>query len=179
MCRYGFKSYKPHYACFTCKKVFKRRLLSDITKDATIIEVNAKCPQCKSLMANMAMDFAAPKKTETKKWEHLKTLYSVGITYGSCGCAGPGYIPNTHEALVKHFTDILKGFIAELHYWHKRTEPKNQSEMDEEKNKNMDRLMHVPWVQNEYIGAIKNADAIAHWNLKVKEVQQKLDTLTK
>ena len=32
MCRYAMVSYKPHYACFNCRKTFKRRLFYDIRK---------------------------------------------------------------------------------------------------------------------------------------------------
>ncbi|MCG8573675.1 MAG: hypothetical protein MI810_02230 [Flavobacteriales bacterium] len=30
MCRYAFKSYKPHYVCFDCRKTFKQPILEDI-----------------------------------------------------------------------------------------------------------------------------------------------------
>ena len=32
MCRYALNSYKPHYVCFDCRKVFKQPILSDIIK---------------------------------------------------------------------------------------------------------------------------------------------------
>ncbi|RZK57404.1 MAG: hypothetical protein EOO91_10235, partial [Pedobacter sp.] len=63
----------------------------------------AKCPECGELTASMGLDFESLKKTDLKKWAHLKSLYSVGITFHSCGCTGPGYIPNTTEKLIAYF----------------------------------------------------------------------------
>ncbi len=56
MCRYAFYKYKPHYACFKCRKTFKRKHLFDVDRDNEK-SVDAKCPQCQSLMANMGLDF--------------------------------------------------------------------------------------------------------------------------
>jgi hypothetical protein len=103
MCRYATTRYKPHFACFNCRKTFKRRLLWDISDDDKLIEVEAKCPQCGKLMADMGLDFASPKKDDTKEWNHIKDLYLVGITFHSCGCTGPGYIPKDKEKLITHF----------------------------------------------------------------------------
>ena len=65
MCRYAMVSYKPHYACFNCRKTFKRRLFYDIRKG----EQNdiAKCPQCGKPMADMGLDFASPSKNDKKR----------------------------------------------------------------------------------------------------------------
>ena len=32
MCRYAFKNYKPHYACFECRKVFRKVTIEDYFK---------------------------------------------------------------------------------------------------------------------------------------------------
>ena len=99
-------SYKPHYACFNCRKTFKRRLFGDIKKGLSVSD--AKCPECGELTAHMGLDFESPKKDDLKKWEHLKSLYSVGITFHSCGCSGPGYIPNSKEKLIEYFDGTYK-----------------------------------------------------------------------
>lgn len=75
MCRYAI-TYKPHFACFKCRKSFKRRLLKDISDDDKQKSVPAKCPECGELMADMGLDFKAPSKTNIKAWEHLTNLYS-------------------------------------------------------------------------------------------------------
>ena len=74
MCRYAMVSYKPHYACFNCRKTFKRRLFYDIRKG----EQNdiAKCPQCGKPMADMGLDFASPSKND--KMHYLPILKELG-----------------------------------------------------------------------------------------------------
>ena len=76
---------KPHYACFECRKTFKRKLMWDI-KRTHEDSIEAKCPECGTLMANMGLDFESPKKNNINEWNHLRSLYSVGITFHSCGC---------------------------------------------------------------------------------------------
>lgn len=98
MCRYAFQPYKPHYACFSCRKSFKRRLRTPGT--GHLPERPARCPQCGLLMANMGMDFAPPKKTDIKAWKTLESLYAVGVTFHSCGCSGPGWRPREPIELV-------------------------------------------------------------------------------
>lgn len=104
MCRYAMSTYKDHFACFECRKAFKRRLLWDVNRDKVINkeeELPAKCPECGQLMANMGKDFEAPKKQDIKSWKHIQLLYEVGITFHSCGCTGPGYIPRDKVTLLQ------------------------------------------------------------------------------
>ena len=68
MCRYAMTRYKQHYACFNCRKTFKRRLLSDLESKDDFQLKEAKCPDCGQLMANMGKDFEAPKKSAIKAW---------------------------------------------------------------------------------------------------------------
>lgn len=103
MCRYAIKTYKAHYACFECKKTFKRKRLQDIDetkRDSKIF--NAKCPQCSNLMANKGLDFEAPKKSDDKAWKPLENLYEVGIAFHNCGCGGNGYVPKDKKKLLNY-----------------------------------------------------------------------------
>ena len=103
--------YKPHYACFNCRKTFKRKLMWDIKRDNKDV-TEAKCPQCVDLMANMGLDFESPKKDNIKEWNHIKELYSVGITFHSCGCSGPGYIPKDKDRLIAYFNEIKNDYTT-------------------------------------------------------------------
>lgn len=176
MCRYGLTTYKPHYACFDCKKTFKRKLLWDISPD-TKQTVEAKCPQCSQLMANMGLDFASPKKDNVKAWSHLKTLYSVGITFHSCGCSGPGYIPNSTEKLKEYFEDIKKNYFKNLDFWRQRTEPSNSAETDRDKSKNWEFICRMPDEIKTKKGVILNEDAKNYWFDKIKQVEQKIEKI--
>ena len=95
-------------------------------------------------MADMGMDFEAPKKSEIKKWEHLILLYSVGITFHSCGCSGPGYIPNTTERLITHFQELKNEYQSQLIFWRQRKEPTNEKEADRDISKNWTFISQVP-----------------------------------
>ena len=130
MCRYG-TSYKPHYACFECRKTFKRRLLTDIDGDCiyhNLLENKPhKCPECSGMTADMGLDFKSPKKNDVRAWSHIKNLYGSGITFHSCGCSGPGYIPKDTERLVKFLKERKQSYIKQMRFWTTRTEPKSTS----------------------------------------------------
>lgn len=134
--------YKPHYACFNCKKTFKRRLIVDINRDETNT-VEAKCPQCGELMADMGLDFASPKMDNIKEWNHLKNLYAVGITFHSCGCTGPGYIPNSSDQLKAYLEYIKASYLKNLEFWRNRIEPTTKKEMEKGMYKNWSELRNV------------------------------------
>ncbi len=167
-------SYKPHYACFNCRKTFKRRLMGDIKKGETSI-FEAKCPQCGELMANMGLDFESPKKYDVKKWEHLKSLYSVGITFHSCGCSGPGYIPNSKEKLIEYFEGIKKTYLKNMDFWRTRIEPSTKQEKERDLNKNWHKLSSIsPNYKKEIV---TNQQGLDYWHVKIKQVEEKLNLI--
>ena len=178
MCRYAMTNYKPHYACFHCRKAFKRKLLHDVNREEEQ-SVEAKCPQCGGLMADMGLDFKAPKMKDEEAWEHLKSLYSVGITFHSCGCNGPGYIPNTKEELIRYFQERLDSYLKQQAYWIKRIEPENQSELDREKSKSWEYLGRIPSQLKTKKGAVSNEDGRNYWNARIQEVENKLKLIGK
>ena len=178
-------SYKSHYACFNCRKTFKRRLLSDIlhgdNKESK--ETPSKCPECSQLMANMGLDFESPKKKDVKSWEHLSTLYEVGITFHSCGCSGPGYIPRDADELIGFFSKIKADYIEHQTSWARRKDdPENQSEIAKDSNDNWVYLSKIPTKMKTGTRNKPKFDAREaqkYWGGKIKEVQTKMDTITK
>ena len=85
MCRYAvYGPYKTHFACFECRKAFKRALA----------EQPAPCPDCGEPMAEMGLDFKAPPRDDVQHWRVVASLYRAGFDYRSCGCSGPGYRPS-------------------------------------------------------------------------------------
>jgi hypothetical protein len=178
MCRYAMSYYKSHYACFGCRKTFKRRLMWDIQRSGED-RVPAKCPQCGELMANMGLDFAAPKKDDLQQWEHIKTLFTVGIAFHSCGCSGPGYIPSSKEALIIYFKDILNQYHHQLNFWRERQEPTNQQERDRENSKYWHFISQIPFEKrSNKKEVISNEAAKIYWFEKIREVEQKLSILS-
>ncbi|WP_231970233.1 hypothetical protein [Tenacibaculum jejuense] len=175
--------YKSHYACFNCRKTFKRRLLSDINGgyNKNEKESPAKCPECNSLMANMGLDFESPKKTDIARWKHLATLYKVGITFHSCGCSGPGYIPNDSNALLTYFEKIKSHYLEHQYFWSQRkNDPKTQSEIAKDQHKNATFLSSIPQKMKTGSKKTPEYDALSaqkYWNNKVKQIEEKIETV--
>jgi len=75
-----------------------------------------KCPDCSKPMYDIGMDFKAPKKDHVKKWEIVRSMYKLGHAFHTCGCHGPGYIPQN----LPEYLSILEHRKAE--YEKRRTE---------------------------------------------------------
>jgi DNA-directed RNA polymerase subunit RPC12/RpoP len=167
-------AYKPHYACFNCRKTFKRRLMYDIGRGEKSVQ-EAKCPECGELMANMGLDFESPKKDDVKKWEHIKSLFSVGIAFHSCGCSGPGYIPNSKEKLMEYFEQLKEKYLKNIDFWRSRIEPTNKQEKEKDYQKNWHELGKVSSKFKKEI--IKNQEGITFWLERVKEIESKISLI--
>ncbi|MFT3679369.1 MAG: hypothetical protein QM791_03800 [Ferruginibacter sp.] len=152
--------------------------MSDIEGKDEFQLKEAKCPECGSLMANMGKDFESPKKDNIKEWEHIKSLYSVGITFHSCGCTGPGYIPNTKERLIAYFQEQLREYHHQLEFWRQRIEPTNEREINRENSKHWNFIGKIPSELQPKKGAIINEDAKTYWIERIKEIEQKVESLT-
>src|SRR4051812_13448652 len=92
MCRYGmYGPYKSHFACFECRKGFKR---SATHADGKVVETPATCPQCGVAMSDMGLDFKPPRRNDAEHWGVVAFLFHHGFAYHSCGCGGPGFRPS-------------------------------------------------------------------------------------
>lgn len=123
-------------------------------------------------MADMGLDFESPKKDDLKKWEHIKSLYSVGITFHSCGCSGPGYIPNSKEKLIEYFEDIKETYFKNLDFWRNRIEPSTKKEQEKDSNKNWFELSRVS--SNYKKEVVKNQEGIDYWLERVRNIEAKI-----
>ncbi len=98
MCRYAeYGPYKNHFACFGCRKSFKRLPVSEWPKHlqpAEGVAAPAPCPQCGAEMVDMGLDFQPPPTDDVVRWQVVAFLYGQGFTFHSCGCGGPGYRPS-------------------------------------------------------------------------------------
>lgn len=114
---------------------------------------------------------------DSKAWEHLKSLYSVGITFHSCGCSGPGYIPNSAEQLKKYLESVQLDFQAQLKFWRSRQEPENDREIEREKSKFGDYLYQIPLELRRKNKIISTQDAVTYWMGKIVEIAQQIKTV--
>ncbi len=91
MCRYAMSGpYKSHFACFRCRKGFKRR-----PEENGLSQPHAAgCPRCGEPMADMGLDFKPPPMPDVEHWQVVEHLFRRGFAYHSCGCGGPGYRPS-------------------------------------------------------------------------------------
>ena len=67
------------------------------------------CPQCRGAMAHVGLDIKAPKMSDKAAWKALQGSYSLGYTFGSCGCSGPGFVPTDKN----EYKDFLEHKLAE------------------------------------------------------------------
>ncbi|MGG5210265.1 hypothetical protein ACQWU4_15185 [Chryseobacterium sp. MIQD13] len=165
------KAYKPHYACFSCQKTFKRRLLKDIDRDMQT-SAEAKCPQCGGLMASMGMDFKSPPKNDNSQWQHIQSLYKVGITFHSCGCSGPGYIPQDKETMISYLEKIRSQYEESLTFWRNRIEPETKEERNKDYQRNWLILSTVSG--NAKKQGVSNHEGIDYWIRRIHEVEERL-----
>lgn len=95
-------------------------MLVDINRDLAYAkegeEQPFKCPQCGGIMISMGLDFKSPKKEDVRAWSHIESLYEVGITFHSCGCSGPGYIPRDKVALMAFLEEKRSVYIENLRF---------------------------------------------------------------
>jgi DNA-directed RNA polymerase subunit RPC12/RpoP len=180
MCRYAIKGYKPHYACFECRKTFKRRQMFDINRGSDDRQPY-KCPECGGLTASMGLDFESPKKSNLKAWNHIKDLYRTGITFHSCGCSGPGYIPRDKNTLIDFFNEKREIYIKNLRFC--ITNEKLQTENTKHKDFYSYELLlySSPIKLKKGMQKIPKNDlkkAVEYWTEKVNEIEQNLTKLT-
>lgn len=151
MCRYAFKTYKHHFACFRCRKAFKQAPYSDLLqrigkagyyeklcrkpintltdKEATMLtninqnykDREIKCPQCGSYMADMGLDFKSPKKTAVQEWAIIQGLYTIGKCFYSCGCNGIGFIPQKPKDYELYLKSALRDYEDSISYYQSKT----------------------------------------------------------
>ena len=177
------KQYKGHYACFDCRKTFKRRRVEDINGKSGSDTV-AKCPQCGGPMADMGLDFESPMSSDMKTWSHINDLYSVGITFHSCGCSGPGYIPKDSQALLKYLEDCRNAYSQHLKFWRDHQEPSSESDLQKDWNKNAAILSQVPselW-KRESIRAKSfppnNVEAVNYWISRLHDIDERIKMIS-
>ncbi|MBB6051799.1 hypothetical protein [Armatimonas rosea] len=60
------------WVCFSCRKAFRKPVAADGP---------FPCPSCRQPLQFMGAAFQAPRKTATRQWTHLATLYQAGVRF--------------------------------------------------------------------------------------------------
>ena len=66
--------YLVAYACFTCRKSFKKELHQDR---------KTVCPECGDTLYAIGRSFKAPKKNDVEQWRKVQALYAHGFRFFS------------------------------------------------------------------------------------------------
>jgi DNA-directed RNA polymerase subunit RPC12/RpoP len=111
------KPYKSKYICADCKKVFKRRILSDITSDNELEEKEPKCPDCGNLTSWIGPKFRAPKSDNIKAWNSIRVLNDIGV-FNMIGFASDKMtIPETKKGLQDLLTEMKEYYQWTINRW--------------------------------------------------------------
>ncbi len=126
------------------------------------------------MLANMGLDFKSPPMADVRAWQHLRTLYTVGITYHSCGCGGPGYVPATTADLADYLSQRLDGYVRERRYWLSKPELTTKAERDDDKRANWAHNRSLPATARNSKGHPNLAEARAYWQQRVNDLENDL-----
>jgi DNA-directed RNA polymerase subunit RPC12/RpoP len=111
------RPYKSKYICTDCRKIFKRRILSDISTEKDLKEKEPKCPDCGNPTSWIGPKFRAPKKDNVAAWESIKIFNDLG-TLKFIGFANDKVtIPETKKALNDLLVDMKNDFELTIKNW--------------------------------------------------------------
>ena len=110
------KPYKSKYICCNCRKVFKRKIATDI-KIPDSKQQDAKCPDCRKLMTLAGPKFRAPKSNNIKAWKSLEVLSQISDLNLIGFAKIPVNIPESNKGLKDLLTKNKKHFEFAIHQW--------------------------------------------------------------
>ena len=75
-----------------------------------------KCPECGGLMADLGLDFKPPKQTDVRAWKAIAGMYRVGHEWWTCGCNGPGWVPQSPSEFKKYLVNRKAHYENQLRH---------------------------------------------------------------
>ena len=111
------RPYKSKYICINCRKVFKRRVLSDITNDKKAKKYDQKCPDCGKTTSWIGPKFRAPKSDDIKAWNSIKILNDIGAIKFLGFANIKVNIPKTKKSLDDLLIQLKTNFEKSLNQW--------------------------------------------------------------
>jgi DNA-directed RNA polymerase subunit RPC12/RpoP len=75
--------YKEHLACFTCRKMVRKRSGWELPAEErqAMHTGQIKCPDCGQPLAFMGKAFRPPRQTATKQWRKVEQEYRQGTRW--------------------------------------------------------------------------------------------------
>ena len=86
-------SYLHPYACFRCRKSFKR---------ASRVEAVLPCPECGGPSIGLTRKFKPPKRSDKKQWDKVEALVRHGFLFWSLGEPYPDTIQEVAAFAKRH-----------------------------------------------------------------------------
>lgn len=108
--------YKSKYICTHCRKAFKRKVLSDVTKVQTE-EKAPKCPECARLTSWIGPKFRPPKKDNLKVWQSIEALYNLGLLHFIGWANNDVDIPNSKNGLRELLIQLKDDYERNVQRW--------------------------------------------------------------
>lgn len=76
--------------------------------------VTHRCSECGDPMIDMGLDFKPPKQSDAKAWKRLQGMYRVGHAFQTCGCNGPGWIPQSTSDYRSYLVSMKKQYEEQV-----------------------------------------------------------------
>jgi DNA-directed RNA polymerase subunit RPC12/RpoP len=92
-------SYLHHYACFRCRKSFKR---------ASKTEAVLPCPECDGPSIGLTRKFMPPKRSDEKQWKKVEALVRHGFLFWSLGEPYPETLREVADFARRHADFIAR-----------------------------------------------------------------------
>lgn len=159
MCRYAeYGPYKCHFACFYCRKMFRRAPDADLVRPVAMGEERvAHCAECGAEMVDLGLDFKAPRQRDREQWEKVELLYRHGYTFHSCGCSGPGPRPNR----LKEVPVFLVEQERERREWLRRQRLAAEAELRDRRRKQRERLRRTRVLERQARALMRDGEPVA------------------
>lgn len=89
-----------------------------------------RCPECHEAMVDMGRDFKAPRQSDEKAWRILAGMYRVGHAFHTCGCDGPGFIPQSTPDYCLYLQQRRDGYAEQLERVQQSTNLSNEAKRE-------------------------------------------------
>jgi hypothetical protein len=73
-----------------------------------------RCPECNEPMIDMGLDFKPPRQSDEKAWRNLFGMYRIGHVFHTCGCDGPGYVPQSTADYRHYLQDRRNSYAGQM-----------------------------------------------------------------
>ena len=100
------RPYKPKLICCDCRKVFKRRLATDLNIDKEEDWSNMTCPNCGKKASYVGPKFRAPKADNIQAWKSIEVLNNIGALNFIGFGADRTEIPESAKGLTDMLTEM-------------------------------------------------------------------------